>query len=75
MVLTSSDNDQSVLAFTDMTGSNNWWGDGAGSINGAMWSFWNDDYCCGNQHIGNGTGQGYAAVSNTNTGSYEVYVR
>ena len=77
----SSDNDQSVMAFTDNTGTSNWWGDSwrGNHQNGAMWSFWNGDYhYSGTYHIGNGYAQGYAGYktySSTNTGSYEVYIR
>lgn len=77
----SSDNDQSVLAFTDNPGTSNWWGDSwrGDHQNGAMWSFWNGDYhYSGTYHIGNGYAQGYAGYktySATNTGTYEVYIR
>ena len=76
----SSDNDQSVLAFTDNPGYSNSWGDswrGSGQY-GTAWSFWNDDYCCGNQHIGNGTAQGYAGYKTGDAalvGEYSIWVR
>ena len=42
----SSDSDESVMAFTSQTGSNNSWGDSWRGSNqeGTCWSLWNDDY-------------------------------
>ena len=76
----SSDNDQSVMAFSDSPGDNNNWGDGwrHEGQNGTLWSFWNGDYHSGTYHIGNGYGQanaGYRTDHGDTAGSYEVYVR
>ena len=81
-VNTSSDNDQSVLAFADSQGNNNAWGDHWRHDDqyGTMWSFWNGDYhaCPTTQHIGNGYSQslaGYKTNNSSYAGSYEVYIR
>ncbi len=82
----SSDNDQSVLAFSDADGTTNTWGDSWRwhSQYGALWSFWNGDYhmCPATAHIGNGYAQSWAGYKGYDTtwnsfhqGSYEVYIR
>jgi len=82
----SSDNDQSVLAFTDRPGDSNSWGDSwrGNHQHGALWSFWNNDYyaCPRTAHIGNGAAEGYAgwkglgrSWESFHTGDYEVYLR
>jgi len=82
----SSDNDQSVLAFTNQTGDDNDWDDdwrGEGQY-GTLWSFWNGDYflCPTTAHIGNGYEEGLAGHKGhgqgweaDHAGTYEVYVR
>ncbi|MFT6161808.1 MAG: UDP-3-O-[3-hydroxymyristoyl] glucosamine N-acyltransferase [Myxococcota bacterium] len=74
----SSDNDQSVLAFSNATGSVNSWGDSwrRATQSGTAWSFWNGDYhsCPTTAHIGNGYHQGHAGYK-TEAGSYSVYIR
>ncbi|MBU1221435.1 hypothetical protein KKF34_15440 [Myxococcota bacterium] len=80
----SSDNDQSVLAFSDSTGSSNTWDDSwrydfqAGTI----WSFWNGDYHVPEAyHIGKSYGNAFAGYKNYgsstahHSGTYEIYVR
>ncbi|MBU1242476.1 DNRLRE domain-containing protein, partial [Myxococcota bacterium] len=82
----SSDNDQSVLAFTDADGTTNTWGDSWrwDQQYGTLWSFWNGDYhnCPTTAHIGNGYAHGFAGYKgygmtwqDFHSGSYEVYIR
>ena len=75
----SSDNDHSVLAFSNATGSVNGWGDSwrGASQAGTIWSFWNGDYhsCPSTAHIGNSYGQANAGYKGSNAGTYEVYLR
>lgn len=70
-----SDDDHSVLAFTDNTGqqgngwSDSWRGD---SQYGTIWSLFNDDY---KNARGWGSIQGYAGYKHdSNAGTYEVYI-
>jgi hypothetical protein len=83
---TSSDNDVSYLAFTNAPGDLNDWGDSwrRQQQYGTIWSFANNDYCCGSgNHIGTGTpqayagwrGEGLADPTANHQGTYEIFIR
>ena len=81
----SSDNDQSVLAFTGRKGEGNDWGDRWRDNRqyGTLWSFWNHDYYSCPSGIGNvATDESFAGWKGVDRpwaedhrGTYELYIR
>jgi len=78
-VNTESDDDHSVLAFTDNTGeAGNGWGDAWRRDNqrGTLWSLFNDDFKAGHHNSrGWSYNQGFPGYKGTNAGTFEVYLK